>query len=267
MANKRESGQSAPPRRWLSAMMAASFGLGAAIFPGCSQTPAVNTPQPADPLHGVLTPPGMPQPTTTPKASVGWNPAPSQQFGVADSSSTNNATLAGMTWQGPLGMPQPLAMGETGKTQTPGQLTTGDKTQPTPPSPAVLAPNPNPKVEPIPDAKPVVNPPLTPTGSWQLAPSNSPVAQQDVPATKPVVQTVGLSSNAIPSASTDTLGKQLQDRGVINQKVDPVPGGVKLTCYVGRPGGGFRILEDTAADYNSAALRIIQQIDTTKQQP
>jgi hypothetical protein len=263
MVNNRESGQALRARRWLSAVMAGSLGLGAAFFAGCSQTPVANAPQPADPLHGVLTPPGMPQPTNAPKAAVGWNPPPNQQFGVGDSSSTNNATLAGMTWQGPLG--KPLAIDDNNKTPTPGQLTTSSKTQPTQQAPGVLPPNPNPKVEAIPDAKPTVNPTVTPTGSWQPAPSNPPGAQQDAPTIKPVVQTVGASSGAVPSVSNDSLDKQLQDRGVINQKVDQVPDGVKLTCYVGRPGGGFRILEATALDYNRAAQAIIQQIDTAKQ--
>jgi hypothetical protein len=253
MAKKRESGQTTSARRWLSAVLAGSFGLGATLFSGCSQTPVVNAPQPADPLHGVLVPPGMPQPTNTPKANVGWNPAPSQQFGIADTSSTNNATLAGMTWQGPLG--KPLAIDDSNKTPTPGQLTTGAKTQQTPVTPGFQAPNANPKVELIPDTKPA-NPPLTPTGSLQPVQPNP----------QPAVQTVG--ANSAPAVSTDVLGKQLQDRGVINQKLDQVPEGVKLTCYVARPGGaGFRILEATAVDYNSAAQAILQQIATAQQQP
>jgi hypothetical protein len=253
MAKKRETGQTAPARRWLSAVMAGSFGLGVTLFSGCSQTPVVNVPQQADPLHGVLVPPGMPQPTSTPKANVGWNPAPSQQFGVADSTSTNNATLAGMTWQGPLG--KPLAIDDSNRTQAPGQLTTGGKTQQTPATPGFLAPNANPKVEPIPDAKPS-NPPVTPTGAWQPLQANP----------QPTVQTV--SNASAPSVSTDVLGKQLQDRGVINQKVDQVPEGVKLTCYVARPGGaGFRILEATAVDYTSAAQAIVQQLDKAPAQP
>ncbi len=258
MAKKRESGQTALARRWLSAVMAGSFGLGAIFISGCSQTPVVNAPQPADPLHGVLTPPGMPMPASAPKA-VGWNPPPSQQFGVADTSSTNNATLAGMTWQGPLG--RPLALDDSNKTQAPGQLTNGGKAPQTPVTPGVLAPNANPKVVPIPDAKPG-NPPLTPTGSWQAVQPNPPLAQE-APAAKAVVQTVSGSSAA--AVDPDVLGKQLQDRGAINQKVDQVPQGIKLTCYFPRLDGqpGFRIVDATAADYNSAAQAIVQKLDKT----
>jgi hypothetical protein len=245
MAKKRESGQTASAWRWLSAVLAGSLGLGATLFSGCSQTPVANAPQPADPLHGVLTPPGMPQPASAPKTSAGgWNPAPSAQFGVADSSSTNNATLAGMTWQGPLG--KPLAIDDSNKTQAPGQLTTGGKAQQAPVTPGFVAPNPNPKVEPIPDAKP-------PQSSWQ------PVNPQ------PTVQTVAASS--APTVNPDVLGKQLQDRGVINQKVDQVPEGIKLTCYLRRPDGGLRIPYAIGVDYNSAAQAMVELLDKTPQQP
>ncbi len=257
MANKRESGQTLQARRARSATMAVALCLGAVFFSGCSQTPTTSGQQAADPLNGVLTPPGIPLPTNTPpKAAVGWSQPPAQQFGVADSSSTNNATLAGMTWQGPLG--KPLAIDDSNRSQAPGQLTNGAKMQPTQQTPGVVAPNPSSKVEPIPDAKPAPNPPVTPTGSWQQPPANP-------PAVKPLVQTVAASSNAIPSVGKDTLDKQLQDRGVINQKADQLPDGVHLTCYVSRPGGGFRVLEATGADYNAAAQAIIQQIDTPKQ--
>lgn len=258
MAKNCETGQTARQWRWLWALMTGSLGLGVAFFTGCAQTPVVNAPQPADPLHGVLTPPGMPQPTSAPK--VGWNPPPSQQFGDADSSSTNNATLASKTWQGSGPLGKPLAIDDSNKGQAPGQLTTGSKSQ----TEGYLAPNPSPKIQPVPDANPA-NPPLTPTGSWQPASPNPPIAVPDAPIVKPVTQTV---ANSAPAVNPDVLGKQLQDRGVINQKVDNVPAGVKLTCYVARVGGaGFRVLEATAVDYNSAAQAIIQQIDTAPQHP
>ena len=204
MANNRESGQTVPARSWRSAVMAGALGLGAALLSGCS-TPVANS-QAADPLNGVLTPPGtMPQPASTaPKTASGWNPPPANQFGSADSSSTNNATLAGMTWQGPLGMPQPLAINDSNKTPMPGQLTTSSKTLPTQQTPSALAPNPNPKVEPVPDAKPT-NPPVTPTGSWLPGPTNQPVAVPDAPAARPVMQAVGATPaplrRSIPTCS------------------------------------------------------------------
>jgi hypothetical protein len=249
MAKKRQTGQTARARRWLSALLA---GLGAMFFAGCSNTPVVNVPHAHDPLHGVLVPPGMPQPTNTPKASVGWNPAPAQQFGAADSTSTNNATLAGMSSQGQLG--KPLAIDDSSRTQAPGQLT--GKTPQTPVNPAFLAPNPTPKVQPIPDARPAGS-------SWQPVQLDTPQPLADAPGVRPVVQTVGAAPPA--SANSDVLGKQLQDRGVINQKLDQVPDGVRLTCYVARTeGAGFRILEATAADYASAAQAIVRQLDSAR---
>lgn len=247
MAKKCETGQAARRARWLPAVLAGGLGL----LAGCSNQPVVNAPQPADPLHGVLTPPGMPQPASAPKATAASTQPPTQQFGAADNSSTNNATLAGMTWQGPLG--KPLAIDDTGsKTPTPGTLTTGSKSQPL--APGFIAPNASPKVEAIPDARPTA-PSITPTSGWQSADPQA--------AATPTV--------TAPPPSDDALTKQLQDRGVTKQKLDQVTGGVVLTCCIPRPDGGLRILtsdkEKPAPDYAAAAQAIIQQIDAGKQTP
>ena len=247
MAKKRESGQTASARRWL---VATSLALGVTLFSGCSQTPVASGPQQGDPLHGVLTPPGMPQPNTRTEGVGGLEPGaePAVRRCRFVRDQQRDAGQHDVAGHSPLG--KPLALDDSNKTPTPGQLTTGGKAQ-TPVPPGYVAPNANPKVQPIPDAKPA-NPPL---GSWQ------PVNPQ------PTVQTVGASS--APTVSNGVLDKQLQDRGVINQKLDQVPGGVVLTCYVARPGGGFRILSNKTptADYASAAQAILQQLDTTPKQP
>jgi hypothetical protein len=266
MAEKQEAGQAGAIARGRNSLLAA---LGAALLvsAGCSsQASVVNVPQPADPLLGVRTPPGMPPLTDSPppKAAVGWNPPPSQQFGLADTSSTNNATLAGMSWQGPLG--KPLAIDDRGKPQAPGQLT--GNTQQTPSNPMFVAPNPNPKVMPIPDSKPNNS-----TSSWQPVQLNTPqpLTSTPTPPSTPTVQAIGSGPapapavqtvGSAPSISSDVVAKQLQDRGVINQKLDQVGDKVKLTCYILRSdNGGYRILEAIEPDYSSAARAIIQQID------
>ena len=140
---------------------------------------------------------------------------------------------------GPLGRPQP-----DDPYRTPAQFTS------TPRDPAPTtgypAPNPNPKVEPIPDANPTPAK-LGPTG-WQT-PHGAYTAVQPVS-----------TSNAAPT--TDALKKQLEDRGVINQKIDQLPQGIHLTCYLPGPTGGLRQLEVTAADYATAVQAILQQLDT-----
>jgi hypothetical protein len=253
MVKTRQAGQTRGARRWVSLLAWSSFGLGMTLAAGCSSTPVTSGPPP-DPLFGVLVPPGMPQPTNTPKASdssMPTTPQASNQGGVpatpASLSSSNTATLAGASWQGPLG--RPLKMDDnnsSGPPFLPGQLTGRSKTQQVP---GVLGPNPNPKVEQVPDIAPAVQP-VTPTSSWQTPQM-----------TQPAVQT----ANAVQPPSTEALSKQLQDRGVINQKQDVAPEGVRLTCYVSRgPGAGLRILEVTAADYASAAQAILKQLDATR---
>ena len=66
----------------------------------------------------------------------------------------------------------------------------------------------------------------------------------------------------LAAAADDQAVKTLQSRGVLQQKVDTVPEGVRLTCYIPRgPEGGLRALEVTAADYISAAQTMLQQLE------
>ena len=232
-----QTGQTGQKKRLLTLC-----GLGLALLTGCSTTPTAAT-QPHDPLHGVLTPPGLPQPTHSPKtpgSPASFTPQsnnPNLKPIGWDLSSSNNATLAGLSGQGPLG--RPLAIDDQGRPLAPGQFTTGPKTQQTPVQLGYPGANPNPKVEAIPDA----NAPSKYTpNSWQPE------------------QPTGPAPN-----TPEALTRQLQERGVINQKLDQLSQGVHLTCYVSRgPEGGLRILEVTAVDYVSAAQAILQQLDTAR---
>jgi hypothetical protein len=216
---------------------------------GCSSTQHAQAPAP-DPILGQRTPPGMPLPTDSPKADSGAVPTPPQAFGPspgtpltpASMTSSNPATLAGTGWQRPLGQPTPLDDSYHGPPLLPGQGTLGTKT---PQVQGAPAPNPNPKVEQVPDAGTTSTPaaPVTPTGSWQP--------------TTPLVHPV----EAAQPTNSELLLKQLQDKGVVNQKQDVVPEGIHLTCYIPRPSGGLRILEATGADYAAAAQAILQQLN------
>ena len=231
-------------KRWLSLLGWGSVGLSLTLATGCSSAPIATGP-PADPLYGVLVPPGLPQPTNTPRADAGtvppaplaYTPGGTPAF-PALMSSSNPATLAGASWQGPLG--RPLAIDDansTGPPFLPGQVAKSQE---------VLGANANPKVERVPDITPPVQPVL-PTGSWQTNPS--------------VIQ----PTSAGLAASDDALAKQLQDAGVINQRQDPVPDGVRLMCYVSRgPGEGLRIIEMTAVDYARAAQAILTQLNASR---
>jgi hypothetical protein len=66
-----------------------------------------------------------------------------------------------------------------------------------------------------------------------------------------------------PTAA-EILLKQLQDRGVVNQKQNLVPEGIHLTCVIPRENGGLRTYVATGADYESAARAILQQIDAAR---
>lgn len=236
MGTRRQTGQTRGTRRLVTLLAAGSFGLGLTLLTGCSQTPTTAAGQPHDPLHGVLTPPGgIPQPTGMPKTPgtpTSLTPRSSNQ-GVApigsELSSTNNATLAGLSGPGPLG--RPLAIDDQGRTLPPVQR-------------GYPAPNANPKVEQVPDLNPTP-PKLTPS-SWQTEQPITPGVQPANPA----------------GASNEIFTRQLQDRGVVNSKIDQLSEGVHLTCYVSRgPNGGLRILELTAVDYATAAQAILQQLD------
>jgi len=239
MAKRGQAGQTLTARRWFTASFALALGLAPVLVTGCSTTPTASA-QPHDPLHGVLTPPTIPQPTYAPKTPgtstsfPGGNKQSSAPLG-SDLSSTNNATLAGLSG-GPLG--RPLAIDDQGRPQ-PGIWTPTSGTQQTPVNPAFPAYNPKPRVEKIPDIQPTQSK-FTPS-TWE---------------------TPQPTTTSITPATTEALTRQLQERGVINQKVDRVANGVELTCYVSRgPSGGLRVLEATASDYARAAEAILRQLD------
>ena len=250
MAKNREAGQATGARRWIALLAWGALGLSVT---GCSTSSVAST-QTNDPLLNGVVPPGVPLPNNGPKADAS-TPVPTQASnpGVAalpaSLSSSNPATMAGASWQGSLGRPTPIDNNRTsGPPFLPGQSTLGSKT---PQVPGFLPPNPNPKVEAIPDVKPA-NPQVTPSANWQL-PANPTIPAGD--GVKSAVQT--------QPANTDALTKQLQDRGVIDQKQDTVPGGIVLTCYVQRPGGLRILTSDPAPDYPTAAQAMLRKLDDT----
>lgn len=260
MARLHQVGQRRTVGRLVSLATWGSFGLGGFLLTGCSHTPPVtNAAPPPDPLFGVVPPPplpnGTPGATPTPNAQ---KPTPSQpqayQPGMVPPiptslASTNNASLAATSGLTPFGR---LAMDDSAapsRPVAPGQLTSDTRPQPFPTTPSYIPPNANPKVQQVPDVT-SSGQPITPTGSWE-APPSPPSA---------VLTVNGAQSNA------DMLSRRLQERGVVSQKQDPVPEGIRLTCYVSRgPAGGFRIYEVTAADYPTAAQAILQQIESAGQ--
>jgi hypothetical protein len=217
---------------------------------GCSTTPTTAQ-QSYDPLHGVRTPPGTPVPPTNPPpetASAAQPPPAATNPGGVPALPTsfpaaNTSTLAGANYQSPLGQPFPINDANAHAPFLPGQTTTTANAQPAPPGAGMPNPNPNPKVEPVPDAVPSAPSVVTPISNWQ-SPQN----------TQPAVQTAG----AIPAPD---YAKQLQDRGVLNQKIDPAPEGVLLTCYVPNGAGGVRILQVPAKDYATAAQAMLRELD------
>ena len=225
MTQKRDSGQKI---RSPLAVLA----LGVALVNGCSTTPTASTHQP-DPLHGNFTPPSIPLPNSAPKTPgqpTSLPPYNQQSIAPIGSplSSTNNATLAAGS---SLGLPR--AIDDQGKV-VPGNQ-----------APVVPAYNPSPKVERVPDIVP------TPNG---LAPSTwqGPAAAKEPQPVK---------VNASPAVN-EQLTRALQERGMTDQKIDQVAGGVHLTCYFSRgPGGGLRMLEVTAVDYATAATAILRQFE------
>jgi hypothetical protein len=217
---------------------------------GCSSTPTAST-QSHDPLHGVLTPPALPQPNSAPKTpgtptSYPHSGQQSYQPPGSELISTNTATLAGMSGS-TLG--RPLAIDDQGRTvPAGGQLTSGNWTSPNQ-QPQYPGYNPNPRVEKVPDAEPTIvkNSPTSSQSLWGSA--SPPATPTPVPTSTPTL--------------AETLTKQLQDRGVINHKVDTLPTGVHLTCYA-QANGKMRILEATAVDYATAAQAILQQLDVAR---
>jgi hypothetical protein len=236
MAKNAQAGQTRWTRRLTVAL---AFSL--ALATGCSQTPTAST-QPHDPLHGVLTPPGLPHPTSAPKTLGTPTSLPqtnNQSFAPAgsDLSSTNNATMAGLS------IGRPVAHDEQGRALPAGQLTSGSRTQQTPVQPMFPPYNPNPRVERVPDANPT-SATLSPS-TWQtkLAPTG----------VEPVANVI---------ASEEALKRQLEERGVYHQKIDRISRGIILTCYVARA-GQVRVLHnfEPASDYATAAQAILQQLN------
>jgi hypothetical protein len=229
MANRSQPGRKRG--RWF--MMLAAIMLSAPILTGCSSTPTTAQHH-VDPLLGHCTPPGQPPlPNSAPKTVNTAIPAPPQTGGIPplpnNSTASNPAALAGQSGI-QVSLAKPLAIDD--QARTPGQTTA--RLQPS----GYIPPNSNPKVEAVPDLNAA-----TSTGSWQLPPSNTP----------PALPTL---------APADALRQQLQARGVLNEKVDSIPEGIRLTCYLRRNDGqGLRMLEVAATDYATAAQAILRQLE------
>lgn len=246
MAGSRQTEQTRGAWRCKSLLHWSVLTLGALTLSGCMHASPTSTSQPKqDPLFGV-TPPGNLPPAANPGPAPG-PPSQPQAFnpgGVPaipkELSTTNMASVAGTSSPSSLG--RPLAINDQitpARAGTPGQLTTDTKPQQTPVQPGFPAANLNPRVEQVPDVKPA--------GSWQT-PQGATQAVQ--------------TAHAAPAVTAETLSRQLQERGVLNQKQDAVPEGIRLTCYVSRNGGaGLRVYEATASDYSAAAQAILKQLD------
>jgi hypothetical protein len=138
---------------------------------------------------------------------------------------------------------------------------------------------PQPQPSPAANCIPAPPPPPPPAfgGTIALQPASGPIAPTNVPSMPtadapklpaPPANPGTVRANEEPTAPAanpaEAIAKQLKDRGVIYQKLDRAPDGVRLTCYLAREGGGrFRILETTATDHATAVRAIIKQIDST----
>lgn len=224
--------------------LATALGLCCLLATGCSQTPTTAA-QNVDPLTGVRTPPSTVAPpahsSSTPTSTPSNSQTLNQNAPLAIPTASNPATLAGSSWQGPLGTPQRID--DNRSAGPPFFSTSGSKSQTIPEG--WVPPNPNPKVEQVPDVNPTA-PKVTAAPAWQT------------PAIDPSVKPASVT----PATNENELAQLLRQRGVQDQKVDQVPEGLRLTCYISRgPGGGLRILEVTAADYPTAAQAILKQLD------
>ena len=218
-----------------------SFVVAIGMATGCAQTPTTAQ-QSYDPLHGVRTPPGAPVPphAHAPTATTS-TVQPQQQAlnGTPPSTGPNPASLAGPTWQSPLG--RPVSLDQTGG--PPFFPANQSRTQPGPMTPGFMPPNTNPRVEPVPDMTPASPPNVVPTGSVQASWSSGPGV---------------VTANAAPVAD---LTRQLQARGVINQKLDQTPQGPRWTFYISRGAAGITIAQPDAADYTAAAQAVLRELD------
>src|SRR5688572_30625401 len=154
MTGQGQSGQTRWRKRWRALLAWGALGLGVA---GCSQTPTTSQ-QSHDPLTGVRVPPGTPIAPATPASSSATQPHANYP-GVPPLptalSATNTATIAGANWQ----TPGSLAINDRSpiRLEAPGQLTSDPKGQ-TPVKPGFPSANAQPRVEAVPDAKPVQQP-------------------------------------------------------------------------------------------------------------
>ena len=180
----------------------------------------------ADPLLGLF--PG-PDPAKPPAGATAQTAAPVAPLPLTQSSATAPAVLAGQSGGRPLAIPDAATNGGV-----PAQLTAGPRD-----AGWNLAPNPHPKVVPVPrDNGTPASPNVQRTGSW---------ATPGAPAAAP---------------TKDQVQAQLKQRGVVGEKVDLVPNGLRMTCYVARSdnSSAFRVHEVVAPDYVAAAQAILRQL-------
>src|SRR5262249_8236030 len=234
MTNNTGKGRSGSRKRRI-AYVSAAAGLLALVLPGCSGTNQGHLA--GDPLvgeFGLKQPgPSSPPPPPPPKSQAGVPPIPSAQF------SSSPAALAA----GPLPGARPLAIDGSGQ---------GGTIIPTSANGATLKPivlpvpresaNNAPTVVPAGGATPTTNPATS-------APIN---AATHAPAVTPQPQ-------AVPDA---VLLDQLKTRGVLYQKVAPLPEGIRRSVIGAPPGqpDTQRVLEATGRDFNSAAQAILLKL-------
>jgi hypothetical protein len=88
-------------------------------------------------------------------------------------------------------------------------------------------------------------------------------AQSPVPVASGVLTTSGTWGSANPVSNNDSLQAQLKARGVLYQKEDRVPEGVRVSCIVAsRQNPSItRVYEAVARDYPSAVQAVLKQLD------
>ncbi|MSU77503.1 MAG: hypothetical protein EXS16_05325 [Gemmataceae bacterium] len=244
MSKDRQNRRKMMARQTCRSLVIGSIALTFAVFTGCSTSHNSSTQAGHDPLKGILAPPAaMPIPNQQ-QAMTGTLVSP-PQGGVpaipTAFSGTNNAGLAAMSTQGPLG--RPLAIDDDGKSRPTADWARQGQALQTPTMPGYPGASTTPRVERLRDNS--ATPPFTPIIGWQS--QGSPLS---------TAQTANTSPTNLP------LDTQLKERGVHKQSVAQVPEGILLTCYLSRgPAGGIRILEATASDYLSAAQVILERLN------
>ncbi len=234
-------------RRWFAICL---VGTVCAVFTGCSNSHNTSTQAGHDPLKGIMAPPTT-VPVPNQQQATGTIASPPQgvyQGGVpaipTTFSGTNNAGLAAMSTQGPLG--RPLAIDDDGKPRPVADWARPGQATQTPTMPGFPGASTTPRVERLSDNS--ATPPFTPAINWPSQSSPLPTAQ---------------TANAVLP-----LDVQLKERGVLKQSVEQVPEGILLTCFLSRgPAGGIRILEATANDYPAAAQVILDRLGQESRAP